>query len=413
MKFLALGLAMLALSAGTASAQTSWTFDRVLEASLASHPAILSKHSEQAAALADKDAAEWARFPTPTLEASSRSLSSRSASSRSDPDASTSVLRVDQPLWTGGRITAGIEAADSRLEAAGASLDETRLDIFLRVTAAYAEASRQKEREQYAKTGVAEHEKLLDMIRRRVAHDVSSQTDQRLAESRLYQASTDLSLSSQALVSAFAQLSELAGTMVSDVSSERRQDPGAPASLIDAVESALAVSPALRRLRHEEAAAVADIDSRRSAYMPQVVLRFEHSAGGGAADNRASVVLQMQPGAGLSAGAGVEAAIARREAIRQAREAAEREVRERVTRDWNEWQAARSRLEASRQFSEISSEVFESYRRQYVIGRKTWIDVLNAVRETTQAGFTLADARAQTFAANLRLQAQTGAWKIQ
>lgn len=413
MKLLALGFAALAVSAGTVNAQTAWPFDRVLEASLAGHPAILSKRSEQAAALADKDAAEWARFPTPSLEASSRSLSSRSASSRSELDASTGLLRVDQPLWTGGRITAGIEAADSRLEAAAAALDETRLDIFLRVTAAYAEAARQKEREQSARTGVAEHEKLLDMIRRRVAQDVSSQTDQRLAESRLYQANTDLSLSSQALMSAFAQLSELAGAVVGDVSSERLLDPGAPASLTDAVASALAVSPALQRLRHEEAAALADIDSRRSAYMPQVVLRLEHSTGGVANDNRASIVLQMQPGAGLSAGAGVQAAIARREAIRLAREAAEREVRERVTRDWNEWLAARSRLEASRQFSEISNEVSESYRRQYVIGRKTWIDVLNAVRETTQARFTLADARAQTFAANLRLQAQTGAWKIQ
>ena len=55
----------------------------------------------------------------------------------------------------------------------------------------------------------------------------------------------------------------------------------------------------------------------------------------------------------------------------------------------------------------ISSEVFDSYARQYVIGRKSWIDVLNAVRETMTARFTLADARSQAFAAGLRLQVQT------
>lgn len=57
----------------------------------------------------------------------------------------------------------------------------------------------------------------------------------------------------------------------------------------------------------------------------------------------------------------------------------------------------------------MSTEVFESYSRQYIAGRKTWIDVLNAVRETTQSDFALADARAQVVAAGERLRLRTGA----
>ena len=57
----------------------------------------------------------------------------------------------------------------------------------------------------------------------------------------------------------------------------------------------------------------------------------------------------------------------------------------------------------------MSTEVFESYSRQYIAGRKTWIDVLNAVRETTQADFAMADANAQTLAAGERLRLRTGA----
>ncbi len=108
---------------------------------------------------------------------------------------------------------------------------------------------------------------------------------------------------------------------------------------------------------------------------------------------------------GLSAASGVDAAIARREA---AREAAERDVRERVTLDWNEWVAVRLRLENASQSRAMSTEVFESYARQYVIGRKTWIDVLNAVREATQSEFALEDVQTQTLAVSLRLRAQTG-----
>lgn len=397
-KLLATSLAAFAV-AGLVHAQSPSTFDRVLASSLSTHPSIVGKRYEQAAALSDKDGAEWARYPTPYFE----------ASSDSEAGTSNNLLRIDQPLWTGGRITAGIDAAGRRYDASTAGLDEARLDMTLRVIAAYAEALRQKDREQYASSGVAEHEKLLAMIRRRVASEVSSQTDQRLAESRLFQSANDLSLTSQAFKNALTQLSQLSGSTVTEVTWQGLEDIEPAASLEKALDAALTASPTLQRLKHEEQAAAADIDSKRSVYMPQLTLRLQRTMGGGIdADNRVMVVLQAQPGAGLSAGAGVNAAIARRESLRQTQSAAEREVRERVTLDWSEWLAARSRLEAARRASAISNEVFESYTRQYVIGRKTWIDVLNAVRETVQARFALVDAQAQTLTASLKLRAQTG-----
>lgn len=399
MKILSLGLVVLAWAAGAAHADSLPTFDRVLEASLTQHPAILGKRSARDAASADKDGAEWARYPTPSVE----------ATSASDARPAAGLLRIDQPLWAGGRISSGIEAAGSRFDAAGAGLDETTLEVSLRVVTAYLEALRQKAREDHAASGVQAHEKLLAMIRRRVTQEVSSQTDQRLAESRLYQTKNELSLVSQSLKNALTQLAQLSGQPVREVSWQDLDDKGVPATFDAALESALASSPTLRRLRHEEEAATAEIDQRRSAYMPQVALRFERSSGGGvAADSRAMVVLLAQPGAGLSAASGVDAAIARREAARQARDAAERDLRERIAVDWEEWTAARSRLETARLSSFMSDEVFASYERQYVIGRKSWIDVLNAVREATQAQFSAEDARAQSIAAGLRLRAHAG-----
>ena len=206
---------------------------------------------------------------------------------------------------------------------------------------------------------------------------------------------------------ALAQLAQLSGKPVADISEQGVSALGAPASLETALSQALGYSPTLRRLTYEEEAANADIDSKRSAYMPQLSLRLEKSVGQTQASS-AMLVLQAQPGAGLSAGSGVDAAIARREAARMAREAADRSINERITLDWNEWVAARLRQENAVQSRAMSTEVFESYTRQYVIGRKSWIDVLNAVREATQSQFALEDARAQVIAASLRLRAQAG-----
>lgn len=394
----ALVLAALAMLAGAAKAQPSWTFEQVLQSALSSHPTLQGKRSAQAAARAEQDGAEWQRYPA---------LSVESAQANSG---NSGLVRIEQPLWTGGRITAGINAAGSRHDAAGAALEEEKLNLSLRVIAAYTEAIRQQARQQHATSGVAEHEKLLGMIRRRVEQEVSSLTDQRLAESRTYQAVNDQSAATQALNNSLAQLTQLAGKSVVEISALEMSELAAPVGLHAVLSQALLYSPVLRRLTYDEEAANADIAYKRSAYMPQLVLRLEKNMGP-MNDSRAMLVLLAQPGAGLSAMSGVDAAIAKREAVQMAREAAERDTRERVTLDWNEWAAARLRLENASQSRTMSTEVFESYTRQYVIGRKTWIDVLNAVREATQSQFALEDARAQVIAASLRLSAQSGTLK--
>jgi adhesin transport system outer membrane protein len=399
---LALVVATFALTARMANAQPAWTFEQVLQSALASHPALQGRRSAQAAARADLDGAQWQRYPTLSVETAAASSGGNSG-----------LVRIEQPLWSGGRISAGINAAGSRVDAAGAALDEEKLNLALRVIAAYTESMRQKARHQYASRGVAEHEKLLGMIRRRVAQDVSSLTDQRLAESRMFQAVNEQSAAAQAFNNSLAQLTQLAGVPVAELASLEASKVAAPAALDAVLPQVLSYSPVLRRLSYEEEAANADIASRRSAYMPQLALRLEKNVGhfndGRSNDSRAMLVLLAQPGAGLSAVSGVNAAVAMREAARMAREAAERDTRERVTLDWNEWAAAHLRLENASQSSGMSTEVFESYARQYVIGRKTWNDVLNAVREVTQSQFALEDARAQTIAASLRLSAQSGA----
>lgn len=396
MKFRMISVAALTLMAATAQAQPAWNFWQVLQATLASHPLVLGKRSAQAAAQAEREGAEWQRYPSPSFEANTQS-----------DGQNASLLRIEQPLWSGGRITAGINAAGSRFDAAGAALDEASQELALKIIAGTTEALRQQARQQHGVAGVKEHEKLLAMIQRRVTQEVSPLADQRLAASRLLATANELSAITQALNNALAQLTQLAGQPVTAITEQGLSEAGAPASLEAALTQALAYSPALRRLAHEEEAANADIASKRSAYMPQLALRLESSAGQ-TSDSRAMLVLLAQPGAGLSAKSGADAAVARREAAHMARAAAERDTRERVTQDWNEWVAARLRLENANQARAMSTEVAESYARQYTTGRKTWIDVLNAVREATQSELAADDARAQMLAASLRLRALTG-----
>jgi adhesin transport system outer membrane protein len=181
------------------------------------------------------------------------------------------------------------------------------------------------------------------------------------------------------------------------------------------IEQAIAWSPTLRRLSFEEEAAQAEVEVKRASYKPQVSLRYENSHASAPLNgipayntNRLMVVLEAQTGAGLSALAGVNAASARRDAARQQREAALRDLRERTTMDWDEFLAARVRLENATLASKGAKEVFESYARQYTAGRKTWLDVLNTVRESTQSDVAATDANSQMAGAWLRLRLASG-----
>jgi adhesin transport system outer membrane protein len=250
---------------------------------------------------------------------------------------------------------------------------------------------------------------------RRVEQEVSPRVDQDLAHARLLQANNDLSTIRQALASALTQLSQLAGTPIRTVSALDVHALPGPGNRDDALEQAATLSPTLRRLAFEEEAAQAEIQAKKAGYKPQLAVRYEHGYASAPLNgipayttNRLMLVVQAQTGAGLSALSGVEAAVAKREAARLQRETALRDLQERVSLDWEEAEAARTRFANATIASRSAREVYESYTRQFTAGRKTWLDVLNAVRESTQSEVAVMDASAQAAAASLRLRLVTG-----
>ncbi len=391
------------LFATAAMAQTT-SFEEIVRQTLSTHPSIQAKRSTAGAAKADLDGAVWQRYPTPSIEANTDNNGVR-----------TTLLRIQQPLWSGGRIDASIDAAGSRHQAADAAIQETRQELIQRVIAAYVEALRQQANTATLTQGLQQNTDLLGLITRRVQNEASARVDQELAESRLYQSENDLSNARQALANALTQLSQLAGTPVEQVEAMHDDSSIGQLGQESLLEQAVSWSPLLRRLQFEEAAAQADIETKRASYKPQVSLRFENSnssdsLNGSAAynTNRLLVVLEAQTGAGLSALSGVEAAIARQEAVLQQREGAQRDLKERIAIDWSELRTARMRLDNAAKASRSAKNVYESYTRQFTAGKKGWFEVLNMVRESTQSETATTDASAQMTGAIMRLKLVSG-----
>ena len=113
--------------------------------------------------------------------------------------------------------------------------------------------------------------------------------------------------------------------------------------------------------------------------------------------------MNVQPGAGLSQIAATRAAVARKEAAVETRFNAELELRQNLTTDLASHQAASEQMGMASDLRQSTQDVADSYARQFVAGRKSWLEVLNALREAMQARLSVMDAQA--------LMGQT-AWRL-
>lgn len=378
-----------------ACAQT-WSFEQLAQEALLSHPSIMGKRSSASAALADVDGAKWQRFPTPGV-----------AASKDDKGVTNTLVSVQQPLWAGGRISAGIAAAQYRHTASESAISESQQIVLGQVISAYVDALRWQTKKEVSERNVHQHQMLREMINRRVDADASPAVDRELAQSRLYQSNNDLSVATQSLANALTQLSQLTGKPVSVVLPINVEKVFVPSSKSAALEQALAWSPVIARLSSEAAAAESDVDVKKSVLWPQLAVRYENQQST-TNTQRVMVVLDAQIGAGLSATAGVGAANGRREAAQQAREGAIRDLQQQVSIDWDNLTVSRLQLGNATRASSSSKEVFESYTRQYTAGRKSWLDVLNTVREASQYELLVSDVNAQMLGSALRLSLWVG-----
>lgn len=395
MKAVALALLLLPCAVGA----TPLSLDAALDKVARTHPQVAQREADVRAAASDVASARWGRYPSLSAE-----------STRLDAGGVQTTVRVQQPLWSGGRITAQIDSAERTQAAAVEAVALTRQELQLATVAAFAEQWRAEMRQRAAHANVSEHERLYDMIQRRVVSEVSPRSDATLAAARLQQARTELIQAGALLDSAHASLTQLVGEDDFTLQPPTRLPP-LSLSQAEAVRMAVARSPELSLLQARIDAATAQVGVNRASLLPQLVIGHDQRMGSllpGQARDFTYVALQYQPGAGLSAATAMQAAVARAEGARDALAVARRQLEQQVATDWSQATALREQLPASAELVGATREVVDSYVRQYTVGRKSWLDVLNAQRELTQALYGQADARAGALLSTLRVLIASG-----
>jgi adhesin transport system outer membrane protein len=371
----------------------------ILTQAVADHPSILQRLSENEAAKSDRDAAKWQSYPSLSVSASEATT-----------DISQTNTVIQQPLWTGGRITAAINEAEAGVKSSSHAVVQAEVAILSETIIRFFELHRARESMAIARANVAEHERLYDIIQRRVAAATSPDVDEMLALARLQFAESDAVAFEGAVESAKGVLSQLVGAPVSTIVS-----PEMPAPIMSnrdsLLEMALDFAPSLSALDAESDRFSAQVDAAKALNRPQIALAYDRRFGDllpGQEQEQLFLQVEYAPGAGLSARSSIAAARARERGAKLAVDAERRSITTQLDITWSELQAAYKQKVPAKRLVEATSEVVDSYLRQYTVGRKSWLDVLNAQREATQAKYTLVNTETSIMSAHYRLQVLLG-----
>lgn len=384
--------------------------EQALNQAVNNYPTVAAAKAEVTAVGADLSAAKWARFPSLTIEGLAFRESAGTASSKTQDNLQATAV-LDQPLWTGGVITGNIDRATFQQEAALAGLGEAVLSVELQAAESFFEVQRQQARQEIIRKSIADHQTLVDMMNRRVEQEVSPTADLELVSSRLAQMQLQLSVAISARNAALQKLRDLVGNPsyapAAFVSSQAQLPQFVLETLIADV---LAFNPKYQRLKADAKVAQATYQVSKGQIFPKLDLQYSYNDVTG---NRVGLVLKSQFSGGLSSVAASEASRMRQASSELQVNATEREIRNLVVADYEDYTSLRSRLIAARSASDASQRISESYMRQFTSGLRTWIDLMNSVRESTVASLDALDASIGTEAALTRIILRAGLWKAE
>lgn len=327
-------------------------------------------------------------------------------------DAHGATARVQQPLYTWGRLSAGLSKAEAQQAAAAAEIEEAVQQVSLKVAQVFGDWAAAVLKEQAYRDALTLLRRFEGMATRRIARGVSASAELILIRSRVAQVEADLAAVLAQQAAARFRLGQLTGHLFGPDAVPQTTgwegaailQRGAP----DAIEEAKLRSPTLRKHIARRNISEHELAERRAGLFPEVYARLERQWGsltssGAKPETRFFIGVNVATGPGLSALSELAAIESRQDAARHEMEAAAWTVREQIQNDWIALDAVRARLASLIAAIDSADELVASGERQFLAGKKSWQDLMNSSRDVTQLRAQWAELRASQIHMALRL----------
>ena len=329
---------------------------------------------------------------------------------------------VTMPVYTGGRVSNTVRAAETRVEAGQANLRATEASVFTDVVAAYENVIRDEAIVALNTQNVRVLDTNLRASRDRFEVGDVTRTDVAQSEARLRLAQAQLQSAQATLIGSRENYVRLVGVAPATLEPPPAL-PSLPGAPDDAVEVALRENPSLLAARRNLDATDYDIRTARANRLPQVgvsvsqnYFNYLGSAGAGTGFNIQQTATTTAGGLSLSlplfqggrAAAQVrQAQELRGQAIEQAT-AAERQVVAQARSAYAIWRSSQEVIASAEAAVAANKLSLEGVRAENSVGTRTILDILNAEQELLNSQVTLVTARRDAYVAGFALLAAMG-----
>lgn len=355
--------------------------DELLSQLLSNHPSVKMSQEVIKGAKERVDSAYWGFFPTPSVDVSGK-----------DSDRHTAVARLDQPIWTGGKLTSKYDMATSKEKENVYELEENSyklIESYLNILESYLQS---KSNIIELQEGADNLSKFSEMLDRRMEVGVSSTSDKDLLSARIEQVSSDKMLAKNKYKVATLQLELILDRKINcDI--DFRDIPSAQNSDIEeSIKKLLEFHPSLKKTSAQIETSKFEQDSTEASIMPNLNLRVERREGDLYSDNYDKsndqnivyLAFTATTRAGLSSISDIAAAKIKINEIEYRKKTIEKELIDSLLSDYNNYEIAKNRINILKRSVDSAQNVLDSYTRLFLAGKRQWLDLVNASREVMQ-----------------------------
>lgn len=325
------------------------------------------------------------------------------------------TITLTQLLWDGGSTIHNIDRTAADAESLRYQLLADAQDKALEVVDVYLEAVKAHEVLALSESNLSVHKRIFSNIKRRADSGVGSTADLSQIETRLARAHGNLLAAQNNLYDTHTQFKKLVGQAPQGLIFPQADQKAIPLTQQEAIQLANEKHPVLKIAASDVDAARFQYKQAKGRYYPTFSIEAKQSwyndaDGIEGSSDEATVMLRMRYN--LFNG-GSDKAVSEQMAysLNQAkdlRESAYRNVEESLRLSWSALDLTLQQKEFLSDQVDTASETVQAYEKQYMIGQRTLLDLLNMENELFEARKDYLDAHYQEQYAKYRVMNSTG-----
>lgn len=367
----------------------------VVEGALSTNPDVLAAQKQRDARAKEARSAKAGYYPSVDLELGVGREWTQSPSTNQQSvelDRKEAAIRVRQMIFDGGAVSNEVSRTKLRFESSDFDAKATRENIALRVSELYIEVLRRSELLELFKASLDEHINIYDQMTLRSQAGVGSRSDLDQISARLALAQSNRLAAENNLKDVVSNFYSVVGYLPDITLLEDPNSLPVDNEFEEGLRKAFLSHPQLLSANADVESVKAQYKVSRSAFSPTISLEgdrtWNEDIDGIEGENEDWIVALRLRYRLFNGGANVarkKQAASLLDEAREVRNSTRRQVEEALRLSWNAYETTAKQMEALETYVDAVVATREAYQKQFNIGKRSLLDLLNTENEVLEA----------------------------